>query len=75
MDLHLMKEILNQAENFHESSNYYFHMHKCRNSDDEVKVLMDYKLAVETNDKIIKFGQCPFCKDIFFHNDFESRSL
>ncbi len=66
------KDIVN-ADNLQKSANYYFETHECGGQ--PVKVMMDYKLSVENSDKIVKFGKCEQCGTLFYHLDYESRTV
>ncbi len=67
-----LKEVANASE-FIESKNYYFQTHLCGN--DNVKVMFDYTLSNDKDDRILRFGICPNCGRCFYHNDYESKGF
>ncbi len=75
LDLNKIKDTLNAAETMRISKNFFYETHSCAVHGSQVKVMLDYKLMTEQSDKIIKFGACPYCNDVFYHDDFESKSL
>ncbi len=68
-----IKDVFKNVEKFQESKNYYFEKHICEETGENKKVLLDFTLANETTDKILRFGYCEGCKTLFYHKDFSSK--
>ncbi len=68
-----IKEILEKAEKFEKSNNFYFQKHIC--NDNEIKINFNYKIKNENTDEIVMFGYCDKCKTVFHNKDFSSDSL
>ncbi len=63
------------AERFERSKNYHYQRHDCQVSGTDVKVDMDLSVKRENDTSIIKLGLCPHCKTLFYHEDFDTRSV
>lgn len=75
MDLLSKLKEVSTAKEFVESKNYYFQNHLCLNSNEEVKVMLDYTLSNDRDDNILRFGICPSCGKCFYHKDYESKGF
>ena len=70
--LETVAALLMSAGGFVSSTNYYFARHFCAARQEEIKVQMDYSLQEETTDCLVRFGVCPYCKTVFYHEDHPS---
>ncbi len=70
-----VSDIFGDVKNFKECKNYYFEKHNCGENGDNKKILLDFTVANEMTDKIVRFGYCRECKTLFFHRDFVSKRL
>ncbi len=70
-----LKEMLFDAGGFVNTNNYYFENHACTKTGQNIKVQMDLTIRHDKTNNIVKLGQCPQCKTVFYHEDYESRSI
>ncbi len=73
--LDILKNISSTAKSFEQTKNFYFVNHICEENGNNVKIMLNYKLSTDENDKILKFGICQHCKKLFYCYDFENNSL
>lgn len=70
-----LKDMMATATDFKYCKNFYFENHLCTKTNEFVKINLDFKLSIETDDKVMKFGICKHCNTLFYHNDFEAKSF
>lgn len=57
-----------------ETNNYYYTHHNCK-SGGQSKVQLNYTLATDLDDGIVRFGICSECGKCFYHKDHESKAF
>jgi len=70
-----VSSIFAEVKNYSETKNYYFERHNCSDCGENIKVMLDFTLANENTDKILRFGFCDKCGTLFYHRDFLSKRL
>lgn len=70
-----LKEIMQNAQDFQKTKNFYFENHICEKDGNNKKVYLEFKLGNDNTDKIMKFGICKDCGKAFYCYDFESKSI
>ncbi len=74
--LNNVKAMLNEAEAYVKTSNFYYENHICqKNGGENVKVDFNLTLKHGKDGKIINFGICKHCKTIYYHEDYDSKSF
>ena len=61
---------VSMAETAVKSSNYYFEKHTCKVTGETSQIRFDNMLRKESGDKLLKFGVCPDCGTLFYHETF-----
>ncbi len=67
--------VLNSAQGFTATRNYYYENHDCHAQGKVVKVDLKYKIKDNNSDKVVLFGACPFCNTVFYHEDYENSRI
>lgn len=70
-----IKDLLNESEEMIAAKNFYYERHDCKVKNENVKVELDYAVKKEKEDKFVCFGLCPYCKTLFYHEDFSGSSF
>lgn len=73
--LNSLQQIMQNAKCFEKVNNFYFQNHICEKDGNNKKVNLEFKLANDNTDKIMKFGICADCGKVFYCYDFESKSI
>ena len=58
--------------------NFYYERHPCQMQGDvsaPVSVSLDTVLREEKSGKVVRVGLCPHCKTLFYHEDYDEKSL
>ncbi len=70
-----LKDLIKNSSEYEETRNYYFQNHNCDKNGNNIKVQLDYTLSCDISDKIVRFGQCPYCLKTFYHYDYNSKTF
>ena len=69
MDMFKIMREACSAQNYKETSNYYYVEHTCEKNGDNIRIHLDYVLGCEKSDEILRFGLCGGCSTCFYHKD------
>ena len=67
--------ILNEAKAKVQTSNFYFHIHQCPKTKEDIKVMLTHKLRLDAGADCANFGLCPHCKTLYYHLYEDSKSF
>lgn len=75
--MNLLEELklLAKSNEFIESKNYYYDYHICPVSDNKEKISLDFTLANDLTDEILRFGSCKKCGICIYHKDYHNNSF
>ena len=71
----LLKEIMEKTKSFEKTKNFYFENHTCEKDGNNKRINLEFKLANDNTDKIMKFGFCQDCGKGFYCYDYESKGI
>lgn len=66
---------IGSSSDFIESKNYYYDYHICASTNQKEKIQLDYTLANDLTDEIIRFGSCDKCGTCIYHKDYNGKSF
>ena len=75
LDINAIMRVFQDVKKVEHTANYYFQTHSCDEYKEEVKIQLEYKIQHENMSNIILFGFCNRCGTLFYHEDFEDKTL